>query len=133
MVAAALNTGLGRVLVFAYGILALSSTARSAVQLGTKATQAPLPYVLSAVAAVVYIVATWALATDRRAIAVAAVGFELAGVLIVGTTSLLLTQDYPDQTVWSGFGAGYGWVPLALPVLGLWWLWHTRPGKGQVT
>jgi hypothetical protein len=28
--------------------------------------------------------------------------------------------------VWSGFGAGYGYVPLVLPFLGLWWLWHGR-------
>lgn len=122
------NTGFGRILIFAYGILALSSTARSAVQLGTKAAEAPLPYALSAVAAVVYIVATWALATDRRRIALAAVGFELVGVLVVGSTSMLVSQDYPDQTVWSDFGGGYGWVPLALPILGLWWLWRTRPG-----
>lgn len=127
---AQVNTGIGRVLIFAYGILALSSTARSAVQLGTKASEAPLPYALSALAALVYVVATWALATERRDIALAAVGFELVGVLVVGFTSLAFTQDYPDQTVWSGFGAGYGWVPLALPILGLWWLWHTRPRNG---
>jgi hypothetical protein len=29
---------------------------------------------------------------------------------------------FPDDTVWSGFGRGYGYVPLALPVLGLLWL-----------
>jgi hypothetical protein len=121
------NTGVGRILIFAYGILALSSTARSAVQLGTKASEAPLPYALSGLAAVVYIVATWALATDRRGIALAAVGFEMVGVLVVGFTSLAFSQDYPDATVWSGFGAGYGWVPLLLPILGLWWLWNTRP------
>jgi len=63
MAAKSVNVGFGRILVFAYGILALSATARSAVQLGTKAAEAPLPYSLSAVAAVVYIVATWALAT----------------------------------------------------------------------
>ena len=121
------NTGFGRILVFAYGILALSATARSAVQLGTKAEEALLPYSLSALAAAVYIVATWALATDRRGIALAAVVFELFGVLVVGTTSMTLSQDYRAATVWSEFGRGYGWVPLALPILGLWWLWRTRP------
>ncbi len=66
--------------------------------------------------------ATFALATDRRRLALATVGIELAGVLTVGLTSLLLPQDYPDATVWSDFGAGYGYVPLVLPVVGLWWL-----------
>jgi hypothetical protein len=117
--------GFGRVLVFVYGIFALSATGRSSVQLATKASEAPLPYALSALAAVVYIVATWALATDRRRIALAAVLIELTGVLVVGTTSLLAPQDYPDATVWSDYGSGYGYVPLVLPVVGLWWLRRT--------
>ena len=75
-----------------------------------------MPYALSAVAAVVYVVATFALATNRRRLALAAVGIEMVGVLVVGVTSLLLPQDYPDATVWSDFGAGYGFVPLVLPV-----------------
>jgi hypothetical protein len=29
--------------------------------------------------------------------------------------------------VWSVYGIGYGFVPLVLPILGLAWLWHTRP------
>jgi hypothetical protein len=28
--------------------------------------------------------------------------------------------------VWSGFGSGYGFVPLLLPMVGLWWLYRTR-------
>lgn len=118
--------GFGRVLVFVYGIFALSATGRSSVQLATKAGQAPLPYTLSALAAVVYIVATWALATDRRRIALSAVLVELTGVLVVGTTSVLVPQDFADATVWSDYGSGYGYVPLVLPVVGLWWLWRSR-------
>ena len=114
--------GFGRVLVFVYGIFAFAASGRSILQLTTEASKAPLPYVLSAFAAVVYIVATFALATGRRSLALAAVGIELVGVLSVGVTSLLLPEDYPDSTVWSDFGAGYGYVPLVLPVLGLWWL-----------
>lgn len=114
--------GFGRVLVFVYGIFALAATGRSTLQLATKASEAPLPYALSAFAAVVYIVATFALATGRRSLALSAVGIELVGVLGVGVTSLLLPQDYPDATVWSDFGAGYGYVPLVLPLVGLWWL-----------
>ena len=114
--------GFGRVLVFVYGVFAVAATGRSSLQLATQASEAPVPYTLSAVAAVVYIVATFALATNRRRLALAAVGIELAGVLLVGLTSVLLPEDYPDATVWSDFGAGYGFVPLVLPVAGLWWL-----------
>jgi hypothetical protein len=124
--ATATGRGFGRVLVFVYGIFALAATGRSSLQLATEASKAPLPYALSAVAAVVYIVATFALATGRRALALTAVGIELAGVVVVGVTSLLLPKDYPDATVWSDFGAGYGYVPLVLPMVGMWWLLRGR-------
>lgn len=114
--------GFGRVLVFVYGIFAVAATGRSTLQLATAASEAPLPYSLSAFAGLVYIVATFALATGRRGLALTAVGIELVGVLSVGVTSLLLPKDYPDATVWSDFGAGYGYVPLVLPLVGLWWL-----------
>jgi hypothetical protein len=116
------GSGFGRVLVFVYGVFALSAAGRSSVQL---ATDAPVPYTLSAVAALVYILATYALATDHRRLALLAVTFELVGVLAVGTTSVLFPQDYADATVWSDYGNGYGYVPLVLPFVGLWWLWRT--------
>ena len=123
--------GFGRALVFVYGVFALAATGRSVLQLSTEASKAPLPYALSALAAVVYLVATFALATDRRRLALTAVGIELVGVLVVGLTSLLLTQDYPDKTVWSQFGAGYGYVPLVLPLVGLWWLLGAQHGRSS--
>jgi hypothetical protein len=51
---------------------------------------------------------------------------ELVGVLAVGTLTLADADLFPDQTVWSDYGAGYGYVPLVLPILGLAWIWHTR-------
>ena len=62
----ATGRGFGRVLVFVYGVFAVAATGRSTLQLATQASEAPVPYTLSAVAAVVYIIATFALATDRR-------------------------------------------------------------------
>jgi hypothetical protein len=123
-----INRGFGRVLVFVYGVFALSASARAGVQIGTRFAAAPLAYSLSALAALVYLVATVALArssaTSRR-IAVAAVAFELLGVLAVGTASLVDSDAFPDATVWSDFGQGYGYVPLVLPFVGLFWLWRT--------
>jgi len=121
--------GFGRILVFVYGVFAFAATGRSTLQLATQASDAPVPYGLSAVAAVVYIVATFAIATNRRRLALVTVGIELVGVLTVGVTSLVVPQDYPDSTVWSDFGAGYGFIPLVLPVVGLWWL--LRQGREQ--
>jgi len=121
--------GFGRVLVAVYGIFALAATSRSAVQLATKYDEAPLAYLLSAFAAIVYIVATVSLArgdaTSRR-LATVAISIELIGVLIVGAASELLPSDFHQATVWTGFGSGYGFVPLVLPCVGLWWLRHTR-------
>lgn len=129
------SSGPGRALVAVYGLFALAATSRGAVQLATRYTEAPLAYVLSAVAGVVYIVATVTLArgtrTSRR-VALVAVSVELVGVLVVGTLSLLDEAAFPRATVWSGYGSGYGYVPLVLPVLGLLWLRRTRPRDGTV-
>jgi hypothetical protein len=125
-------SGPGRGLVAIYGVFALAATARAGYQLVAKFDEAPLAYLLSALAALVYVVATIALATDRRGLAWAAVGVELVGVLAVGTLSVLDAGDFPDQTVWSVYGQGYGYVPLVLPFLGVAWLWHTRPGPAAV-
>jgi hypothetical protein len=125
------RTGPGRVLVAVYAVFALAATSRAGVQLATDFAEAPLAYLLSAFSAIVYVIATVALATDRpwsRPLAFAACSVELAGVLAIGTLSLLRPEDFPRATVWSGFGSGYGFVPLVLPVVGLWWLrWTGRP------
>ena len=125
-----LNQGFGRVLIVIYAIFAIAATARSVVQLSTQFSQAPVAYSLSAIAAVIYIVATIALARGEgvsRGVATVAIGIELAGVLIVGTWSLILPAAFPHASVWSGFGSGYGFIPLILPIVGLWWLRRTRP------
>jgi hypothetical protein len=115
-------SGPRRVLVAVYGTFALAAGARAGVQLATKFAEAPVAYLLSAFAAVVYIVATIGLARGGRGgrlTALTAISVELLGVLTVGTLSLADRAAFPDATVWSGYGQGYGFIPLALPVLGL--------------
>ena len=124
------NSGAGRALIAVYGVFALASTSRAAVQIATRYSEAPLAYLLSAFAAVVYIVATFTLGrgTPRaRRIALVAVIIELIGVLTVGTLSVVDPVAFPRATVWSIYGIGYGFVPVVLPILGLIWLYRTRP------
>ena len=118
--------GFGRTLVAVYAVFALAASARSIFQLVTKADDAPVAYALSAFAGVVYVVATVALARNLRRLALVAIAIELAGVLTVGVLSIVDDDLFPDQTVWSGFGEGYGFIPLGLPLIGLWWLNRTR-------
>lgn len=118
--------GPGRLLVAVYAVFALSASARSLVQVSTVFSAAPLAYALSAVAGLVYVVATVALAGDARRTAWTAVLVELVGVLVVGTLSVLAPTDFADATVWSRYGQGYGYVPAVLPFVGLAWLWRTR-------
>ncbi|MGV8965113.1 MAG: hypothetical protein ACOH2F_02435 [Cellulomonas sp.] len=125
-------TGPGRVLVAVYAIFALAATARAGVQLVRNWHEAPLAYGLSALAAVVYIVATVALARGLHRLATVAVSIELIGVLLVGAFSLADPAAFPRATVWSGFGQGYGFVPLVLPVLGLLWLRRTKPPRTPI-
>ena len=122
-------TGPGRVLVAVYAIFALAATARAGVQLARDWHEAPLAYGLSALAAVIYVVATVALARGRHRLATVAVSTELIGVLVVGAFSLADPAAFPRATVWSAFGQGYGFVPLVLPVLGLLWLRRTAPPR----
>lgn len=119
------HAGIGRVLIAVYAVLAMAATGRSFVQIVQRFDEAPLAYSLSAVAAVVYVVATVALASPRdawRRVALAAVCFELVGVLVVGTLSLVAPELFAHDTVWSRFGMGYLFIPAVLPFLGLWWL-----------
>ena len=111
--------GPGRLLVAVYGVFAVAATSRAGLQLATVFSEAPVAYLLSAFAALVYLVATVSLARSARRTALLACAVELVGVLVVGTASLLLPDAFPDQTVWSSYGLGYGLVPLVLPVLGL--------------
>jgi cytochrome bd-type quinol oxidase subunit 2 len=130
----ATRTGPGRVLIAVYAIFALSATARSAYQILTRFDHAPVAYLLSALAAVIYVIATVGLArggrTSRRVAAVS-ITVELIGVLAIGAISLLEPEAFPDATVWSAFGRGYGFVPLVLPILGLLWLRHTARTAGR--
>lgn len=122
--------GIGRLLVAAYAILALAATGRASYELIAKFDQAPLPYSLSAASAVIYILATIALAKSSpawRKIAWVAVSIELVGVVVIGLASFVLPEVFNYEgvqvrTVWSYFGIAYGCVPLVLPVLGLMWL-----------
>lgn len=119
---ATVASGSGRLLVAVYAIFALSASARASYQLFTKFDEAPLPYALSAVSALVYIVATVALAKNYRSLAQVSVIFELVGVLVVGTFSILLPSQFQHASVWTLYGANYAWIPLVLPIWGLWWL-----------
>lgn len=127
-VAQATRSGPGRLLIAVYAVFALSASARSVVQIGTQFHKAPLAYVLSAFAALVYILATVCLARASRTfrrIATVSCSVELVGVLAIGTASAVLPSAFPDATVWSLFGAGYGFVPVLLPIWGLWWIHRT--------
>lgn len=119
------SRGIGGVLIAVYGVLALAATGRSFVQIATKFDHAPVAYLLSALSAVVYIVATIALLKRGRGwyrVAWATISFELLGVLVVGLLSIFDGQLFPSDTVWSVFGRGYLFIPLVLPVLGMTWL-----------
>ena len=121
------DSRLGRVLVATYAFLALAACARSAVQIATRFEQAPVAFLLSGLSGAIYVVAALALSREGPRwwiVGTASCTVELAGVLAVGVWSLASPSTFPEPTVWSHFGSGYGWVPLALPLLGL--LWQRR-------
>lgn len=128
-----------RILVAVYAVLAIAATGRSAFQIIDRFDEAPIAFSLSAVAAVVYILATLALAFRWDLLAWITIGFELVGVLVIGAVTIVAPEilglggiDLLDRafgregTVWALFGAGYLCVPLALPVIGLLYLSRSR-------
>ncbi|MFJ3924322.1 hypothetical protein [Streptomyces sp. NPDC090022] len=120
-----LVSGPGLLLVWLYGVMVVGAVSRSAYQISTEFDRAPLAYGLSGAAALVYAFITYSLVRGgeraRRA-ALLCCAAELAGVLIVGTWTLVRPEAFPDATVWSDFGMGYLFIPVILPITGMLWL-----------
>ncbi|MGW1674249.1 hypothetical protein [Streptomyces sp. NPDC002324] len=120
-----LISGPGMLLVWLYGVMVVGAVSRSAVQISTDFEHAPLAYTLSAVAGVVYGFITYSLVRGgefaRRAARICC-AVELAGVLVVGTWTLVEPSAFPDKTVWSDYGIGYLFIPVILPVTAMYWL-----------
>lgn len=123
------RSGPHQVLLALYALFVLAAGARSAVQLVTDADRAPIAYTLSSVAALTYAagwVAIRRASVGRTGFAAVMLWVELVGVLVVGTLSLVREDWFPDASVWSDYGVGYGFVPAVLPVAGLLWLRRQR-------
>ncbi|WP_460063602.1 hypothetical protein [Streptomyces sp. YKOK-I1] len=124
--------GPGLVLVWFYGVMVVGAVSRSAYQIATEFDRAPLAYTLSAVAGVVYGFITYSLVRGgeraRRAAQLCCAA-ELAGVLVVGTWTLIEPSAFPDATVWSDYGMGYVFIPVLLPLSALYWLRPSRTAK----
>jgi len=116
------SRGVGNLVIAVYAVFALSASVRASYQLIRKYDDAPLAYWLSLVAAVFYIIATFALAKRNYSLARKTLVFELAGVLAVGSLGIFVPELFAHPSVWSYFGMGYGFIPLLLPLFGLWWI-----------
>ncbi|MBS1677355.1 MAG: hypothetical protein JST08_08210 [Actinobacteria bacterium] len=124
-----MSAGWSRALTAAYAFMALAAGARAGVQIATEFDAAPLAFTLSATSSAIYLLAAFALRREGPRwwrLGTAACSVELVGVLAIGTWSLLDPDRFPATTVWSGFGSGYGCLPLALPALGLLYQWRRR-------
>ncbi|MEY4417860.1 MAG: hypothetical protein RIQ88_298 [Actinomycetota bacterium] len=119
--------GLGNLVIALYAVFALSATVRGTYQIYRKFQDAPLAYSLSLLAGIVYVVATIALLKRNFRLAKATMWFELVGVITIGFLSILIPAIFAHPTVWSFFGMGYGFIPLALPIFGL--IWLRKSGK----
>ncbi len=123
------RSGAHQVLLACYALFTLAAGARSAVQLARDADRAPVAYGLSVLAAVTYALGWVAIrraSVGRTGFASVMLWLELAGVFTVGTLSLVREDWFPDASVWSEYGIGYGFVPAVLPVAGLLWLRRQR-------
>lgn len=119
-------------LLAAYSILAFAAVGRSTYELIFKFDEAPVPYTFSVIAALIYLVACWAIwRGDALGVKVGKVAcsFELIGVLTIGTLTTIGERAFDVGTVWSYYGRDYGWLPLVVPALALWWLFKQEPDR----
>jgi cytochrome bd-type quinol oxidase subunit 2 len=126
MTATKVSPRLNVLLIAVYGVFALAASARAAYQIATKFADAPLAYSLSALSGLIYVIATVALVRRNERLAKLTIQIELVGVVLIGLLSLLMPEVFRHPSVWSEFGIGYGFVPLVLPIWGLWWLARGR-------
>jgi len=134
------GTGTLTVLIAIYAVLVMAAVGRSAFQIIDHFSKAPIAISISGVSALVYVLAMVALIVHRGAwyrVAWATVSVEFAGVVIVGAITTFFPNALgPDSgdafgdtaTVWTVFGQGYWFVPLVLPLAGMWWL-RTHPPR----
>ena len=119
------RSGPHKVLLAFYALFTLAAGARALVQLTTQYDEAPVAYWLSLAAAVTYALGWYAIreaSVGNTGFASVMLWIELGGVLTVGTLSLVEPDWFPDASVWSDYGIGYGFVPAVLPIAGLLWL-----------
>lgn len=116
---------IGQILAVSYPVLALSAGVRAIYQLFFKpGVTDKFPPALSAVAALLYLLATLGFLIRKPWtwwLTVGILALETAGVLVVGTLSVL-EPSVIGRTVWHDYGVDYGFLPLIQPVLGLIWL-----------
>lgn len=118
------SSNVNRVLIAIYAVLALAALGRSTYELLVKFDEAPLPYGLSALAAVVYVVVTISMIKRMRVLAMVMLALELIFVLGVGFAGLVDESIFPQKTVWTTFGIGYAFFPLFMPIIGLIYLYR---------
>ena len=124
--------GPGRALAATYTLFALAAGSRAAVELIVQPGRAPVAYGLSVLSAACYLIGALAFrqqTTLARRIALVACAFELLAVLIIGSLTLQHPARWGDETVWSAYGYGYGFIPVLLPVMGLIYLRRVAPRK----
>jgi hypothetical protein len=124
-------------LTLLYGLWAVAALSRAVYQYLFRHPESFVPTHISAFVGVLYLLIL--LGLRRRGPRVwwatlALLAVELGGVLIVGMVDLVW-RPFPYATVWSGLGAGYLYIPLFLPVVGIWWMLqrNTRASYGVST
>lgn len=123
------SNGFGRLLIVLYGIMALAASARAIYQLSSGETESYAASWMSLAAGLIYLVATISLAKASRRARVFAwisITLEAFGVTVVGILSLTHVSWLNEASVWSYFGRDYGYIPLVLPFIGLYWLRVTK-------
>jgi hypothetical protein len=100
-----------------YGFWALAVCSRALWQYASRSGNL-LPSHISLLAGVIYLVIFWAALRRQHTLLRSGLICEIIGVVAVSLYELVAPLPY--ATAWSHFGAGYLYIPLLLPLAGLW-------------
>lgn len=126
------SLGLGRIVLAVYWIFGLVTSAIAVVDLVNHGQGALGPRFVSLLGGLVYLVAAAALTHNGRRMRVvgwSCVVVELLGPIIVGLVGLGIPEVSGARSVWADFGADFWYLPIAIPVVGLVWLWWSDPRR----
>ena len=126
------SLGLGRIIIALFWLLGVWIVAMAVVDLFHAQGLPWGPRLVALLAGVDYVVAAIALTHNGRRMRLvgwSAIALSIAAPLVLWVASLGLDELNTARSAWTGLGADFYSLPLALSVVGIIWMWRSNPRR----